>query len=157
MPYVCAWCFRKPGEDTRSLGARITDGHELPCRFWEPNCGPLQELLGSESSLQLHEKKRLKKEVHSHPWLHSEWVQSHGVLAGMRVQRSRKGPYVQPLPLGRAGRWWCGNDKEKEGRWSRPFLSHSVYIAFKATLKGSGAFSLAETYSDHFIFISSEH
>lgn len=77
-------------------------------------------------------------------------VLSPGEPMSMRAQLSGRGPYVQPLPLG-----W--KDKEKEGRWSGPFLSHSVYITFKASLKGSEAFSLAEPYSDNFIFISSEH
>lgn len=89
-----------------------------------------------------------KKEVYGHPWLNSECeVMEHGRDEG---QLSERGPSVRPLPLGR-------KDKEKEGRWSGPFLSHSVYIAFKASLKGSEAFSLAEPYSDNFIFISSKH
>jgi len=49
-------CLRRPGEDTRSSGTRVTDSCELPCRFWELNPDSLEEkpdmLLMSESFLQ---------------------------------------------------------------------------------------------------------
>jgi len=54
----------------------------------------------------------------------------------MRTQCNEQGPYVLPLPLGRKIR-----GKKADG--TDLFFPHSVYIAFKANLKGSEAFSLA--------------
>jgi hypothetical protein len=37
------WCLGSPEEGTRSPRTVLTDGRELPCRYWELNSSPLQE------------------------------------------------------------------------------------------------------------------
>lgn len=51
-----SWCHQRPEEGIKSLGTRVTNFYELPCGYWEPNLGPLNEqqvLLTAEMSLQL--------------------------------------------------------------------------------------------------------
>lgn len=40
--YMNVCITQRPEEDGNSLGARVTDGCELPCVYWESNPGPLQ-------------------------------------------------------------------------------------------------------------------
>jgi hypothetical protein len=35
----------RPEEDAIFPGTRVKDSYKLPCRYWEPNLGPLQEQL----------------------------------------------------------------------------------------------------------------
>lgn len=41
---TCIPCLLRPGEGVRSPGSGVTDGRELPCRFWELKLGPLEQL-----------------------------------------------------------------------------------------------------------------
>ena len=54
---MCVQCPKRPEEGIGPYGAKVTDGCELPCRYWESNPCPLKEqpvFLNDESSLQSH-------------------------------------------------------------------------------------------------------
>lgn len=56
-----------PEEGIGSLGTRAVDGGESPCGCWEPNPGPLQELLTTEPSPQPQPKLCVKSGEHQDP------------------------------------------------------------------------------------------
>ena len=44
MGTVCMQCWQRAAEGVRSPETRVTESCAPPCRCWEPNLGPLQEL-----------------------------------------------------------------------------------------------------------------
>lgn len=54
--YIHVWCLRRPEEGIASPQIGVSQGRKLPCEFWEPTLGPLEEqpllLLSIEPSLQ---------------------------------------------------------------------------------------------------------
>lgn len=52
---LCAWRPRKPKDNVKSPGTRVTSDYESPCGYWKMNPGLAQEqqvLLTDERSLQ---------------------------------------------------------------------------------------------------------
>lgn len=55
--YICVQYPRRAKDDSDFPGTRVTDRCKLPCRCWNSNLGPLEELSGSLTSEPLFQSQ----------------------------------------------------------------------------------------------------